>query len=320
MSTKVASPVTIDAEVDAYNAKVAATVPRAAVATVSSRRARQEAVMRAFPPSPDDVARSDHWITLPGRELYVRVYRPSPGRLPALLYLHGGGWVAGSVQSHDGICAALARDADVVVASVHYRRPPENPCPAPNDDAYAALAWLAGRADALEVDAARLAIGGDSAGAHLAAGAALEARERGGPPLRLQVLIYPVVAPSFETASYRRHAVTATLTRDDMIVYWDLYTPGGAATADWRARPGEATLAGVPPAHVVVAGLDPLHDEGATLAKQLQDAGVTTTLVECPTLTHGFLRAAPYARAARAAQLAIGQAVAATLHGTSGRG
>jgi len=316
MSTKVVS---VDAELDAYNAKVAATVPRAAVATVSSRRERQEAVMRAFPPSPDDVARSEHWITLPGRELYVRVYRPSPGRLPALLYLHGGGWVAGSVQSHDGICAALARDADVVVASVHYRRPPENPCPAPNDDAYAALAWLAGRAEALDVDAARLAIGGDSAGAHLAAGAALEARERGGPPLRLHLLIYPVVAPSFETASYRRHAVTPTLTRDDMIVYWDLYTPGGAATADWRARPGEAALAGVAPAHVVVAGLDPLHDEGAMLAKRLQDAGVTTALVECPTLTHGFLRAAPYVRAARAAQLAIGQAVAATLHGTSAR-
>ena len=124
----------IDAELDAYNAKVAATVPRAAVATVSSRRERQEAVMRAFPPAPDDVSRSEHWITLPGRELYVRVYRPSPGRLPALLYLHGGGWVAGSVQSHDGICAALARDANVVVASVHYRRPPENPCPAPNDE------------------------------------------------------------------------------------------------------------------------------------------------------------------------------------------
>jgi len=234
----------VDPELERYNTRVTAAVPRAAVATVESRRERQEAVMRAFPPPPDDVARADHWITLPGRELLVRVYRPGPGRKPALLYLHGGGWVAGSVQSHDGICAALARDANVVVASVHYRRPPENPCPAPNDDAYAALAWLAGRADALDVDAGRLAIGGDSAGAHLAAGAALEARERGGPPLRLQVLIYPVVAPSFETASYRQHAVTATLTRDDMIVYWDLYTPGGAATADWRARPLTVTSAG----------------------------------------------------------------------------
>ena len=319
MSTKAMSPAPVDPELDAYNAKVAATVPRMAVASVSSRRERQEAVMRAFPPSPDDVARTEHWVTLPGRELYVRVYRPATGRLPALLYLHGGGWIAGSVQSHDGICAALARDADVVVASVHYRRPPENPCPAPNDDAYAALVWLAAQADALEVDAGRLAIGGDSAGAHLAAGAALEARERGGPPLRLQLLIYPVVAPSFDTPSYRQQAVTATLTRDDMIVYWDLYAPGGAATADWRARPGEAALAGVAPAHIVVAGLDPLHDEGVTLASRLRDAGVAAALVECPTLTHGFLRAAPYARAARAAQLAIGEAVAATLHGASRR-
>jgi len=120
----------IDAELDDYNARVSASVPRAAVATVESRRARQEAVMRAFPPPRDDVARDDHWITLPGRELLVRVYRPGPGRKPALLYLHGGGWVAGSVHSHDGIAAALARDADIVVASLHYRRPPESPCPA----------------------------------------------------------------------------------------------------------------------------------------------------------------------------------------------
>ena len=305
----------IDPELDAYNARVAETVPRAATATVASRRDRQEAVMRAFPPAPDDVARADHWITLPGRELYVRTYRPSAGRLPALLYLHGGGWVAGSVQSHDGICAALARDAGIAVASVHYRRPPENPCPAPNDDAYAALEWLVAHAAALDIDAARVAIGGDSAGAHLAAGAALEARDRGGPRLSLQVLIYPVIEPSFDTPSYRDHAVTATLTRDDMIVYWGLYAPGGADVADWRARPADAPLAGVAPAHVVVAGLDPLHDEGARFAGKLRDAGVPADLVECPTLTHGFLRAAQYARAARAAQQAIGRAVAAALHG-----
>ena len=308
----------VDSELELYNARVTAAVPRAAVATVESRRERQEAVMRAFPPPPDDVARADHWITLPGRELLVRVYRPGPGRKPALLYLHGGGWVAGSVQSHDGICAALARDADIVVASVHYRRPPENPCPAPNDDAYAGLAWLAERAHALDVDATRLGIGGDSAGAHLAAGAALEARDRGGPPLRLQLLVYPVIDPALDTKSAHEHAVTATLTRDDMLVYWDLYTPGGAAFADPRARPGDAALAGVAPAHVVVAGHDPLCDEGVAFAARLRAAGVAVTLAEEPTLTHGFLRAAPYAKAARAAQLALARATAAALHRTSG--
>jgi len=306
----------IDRELELYNARVTAAVPRAAVATVESRRERQEAVMRAFPPPPDDVARADHWITLPGRELLVRVYRPGPGRKPALLYLHGGGWVAGSVQSHDGICAALARDADIVVASVHYRRPPENPCPAPNDDAYAGLVWLAARADALDVDATRLGIGGDSAGAHLAAGAALEARDRGGPPLRLQLLVYPVIDPALDTASAHEHAVSATLTRDDMIVYWDLYTPGGAAFADARARPGDAALAGVAAAHVVVAGHDPLRDEGVAFAAQLRAAGVAVTLAEEPTLTHGFLRAAPYAKAARNAQVALARAAAVALHGS----
>jgi len=305
----------IDPELDAYNARVSAAVPRTAIATVESRRARQEAVVRAVPPPPDDVARADHWIALPGRELLVRVYRPAPGRRPALLYLHGGGWVAGSVQSHDGICAALARDADIVVASVHYRRPPENPCPAPNDDAYAGLAWLAAHADALDVDATRVGIGGDSAGAHLAAGAALEARDRGGPPLRVQILVYPVIDPALDSPSAHEHAVTATLTRDDMRVYWDLYMPGGAALADPRARPGDATLAGVAPAHVVVAGHDPLRDEGVAYAAKLRAAGVPVTLVEEPALTHGFLRAAPHAKAAGAAFASIARATATALRG-----
>ncbi len=310
----------VDPALDAFNARVAAAVPPATDGTPAARRARLEAVVRRFPPPADDVERADHWIALSGRELFVRVYRPHPGRLPALLYCHGGGWVAGSVQSHDGPCAALARDAGAIVASVQYRRPPENPCPAPNDDAYAALCWMAAAADALDIDATRLAVGGDSAGAHLAAGAALEARERGGPRLSLQLLVYPVIAPSFDTPSYREHAVTATLTRADMMTYWQHYLPDGPPTADWRALPGAAALAGAPPAHIVVAGVDPLRDEGAVYAEALRAAGVGAALVECATLTHGFLRAAPQVPAARAAQQAMGRAVGRVLHGARGVG
>ena len=173
----------IDPELADYLAAVAAAVPPLASTAPGARRARMEAIARRFPFPADTVAREDHWLHLPGRELLVRVYRPGAGRLPGILFLHGGGWVAGSVDTHDGVCATLAADANAVVASVQYRRAPESPFPAPNDDAFAALQWFAGCAAALDLDVARLAVAGDSAGAHLALGAAIEARDRGGPPV-----------------------------------------------------------------------------------------------------------------------------------------
>jgi acetyl esterase len=262
-----------------------------------------EVIARKFPFSPDTVARENHWLHLPGRELLVRVYRPVPGRLPAILYLHGGGWVAGSVDTHDGVCAALAADANAVVASVQYRRAPESPFPAPNDDSFAALQWLAASADDLDLDASRIAIAGDSAGAHLALGAAIEARDRDGPRIALQLLFYPVVAPDFQTKSYLEHA-NGTLTRADMMAYWEQYLPGGVAHGDRRALPLQGSLRGLPPAHVVVAGLDPLHDEGVSLAERLRNDGVRAVLVDEPTLVHGFLRASPFVARANEARRA----------------
>jgi acetyl esterase/lipase len=302
----------VDPELDAYNTAVTAAVPPASPGEPAARRARLEAVARRFPYPRDAVARQDHWIHLPGRELLVRTYRPREGALPAILYLHGGGWMAGSVDSHDGACAALAIDADALVASVQYRRAPENPWPAPNDDAYDALLWLARSTGELDVDGARIAVGGDSAGAHLAIGVAIEARDRRGPPIALQLLIYPVVEPDFETASYREHAISATLTRADMIEYWDAYLPQRAA-GDARALPTRAALRALPPAHVIVAGCDPLHDEGVRLAGRLRQEGVVATLVDAPSMTHGFLRATPYVREARAVQQAFGRAAGIAL-------
>jgi acetyl esterase len=235
----------------------------------------------------------------------------APGhRLPARRRLGRG-----SVATHDGTCAALASDADAVVASVHYRRAPESPYPAANDDAYHALMWVVENAGALDVDASRLAVAGDSAGAHLALGCAIEARDRGGPRVAFQLLVYPTVEPSFDTRSYVEHAVSPTLTRDDMKWYWSQYLPPGADDGGVRAVPTRDSLAKLPPAHVVVAELDPLHDEGVALASRLRAAGTRTTLVEAPGLVHGFLRAAPYAAAARAAQAALGAATRAALHG-----
>ena len=303
----------LDPELAAYLDRVARELPPPIPFDVPARRARMEAIQRRFPPPPDVVDRDDRIVSLPGRELRVRVYRAAPGVRPALVYFHGGGWVGGSVFTHDGACAALAQDAQVVVASVEYRLAPEHPFPLPNDDAFAALEWVAANADTLGVDPAKLAVGGDSAGAHLAAGLAHEARDR-GIPLAFQLLIYPVIEPDFETTSYREHAASATLTRADMIDYWAHYLGGALDTPDPRAVPSRAaTLAGLPPAHVVVAELDPLHDEGARYATLLRAAGVATTLVEAPRLAHGFLRAAPYSVAARSAQAALGIAAGRAL-------
>lgn len=298
-----------------YLARVAADVPPLASTTADARRQRMERIARRFPPPEDAVARGDAWIALPGRELAVRLYRPRAGTLPAIVYFHGGGWVAGSLATHDGVAAALAQDADSVVASVHYRRSPESPYPAANDDAYASLAWIFARARDLDVDPRRIAVAGDSSGAHLALGCAIEARDRGGPPVAFQLLVYPVVEPAFDTPSYREHAVSPTLTRADMQWYWQQYLPPGADDGGARAVPTRDSLAGLPPTHVVVAGLDPLRDEGVMLASRLSAGGVTTTLSETPTLAHGFLRAAPFAATARAAQAAFGSVTRAALHG-----
>lgn len=298
-----------------YLARVAAVVPPLAEATPAARRHRMELIARAFPAPEDGVARGDAWIVLPGREVAVRLYRPRAGVLPAIVYLHGGGWVAGSLATHDGACAALAQDADAVVASVHYRRAPESPYPAPNDDAYAALGWAAEHADALAIDRARIGVAGDSAGAHLAIGCAIEARDRGGPAIAHQLLVYPVVEPAFDTASYLAHAASPTLTRGDMIWYWRQYLPEGSDDGSARAVPTRDALARLPRTHVVVAGLDPLRDEGIVLVARLSKAGVAATLAEATTLPHGFLRAAPYAAAAREAQAALGAAARAALHG-----
>src|SRR5690606_14776539 len=163
----------------------------------------------------------------PAGAVPVRLYVPegaeTPG--PALVYLHGGGWVVGSLDTHDGLCRALANRARVRVASVDYRLAPEHPFPAAAEDAYAVTKHLAEHGAALGIDGGRLAVGGDSAGGNLAAVVALMARDRGGPSLRHQVLIYPVTDCDFERPSYRDLAEGYFLTRDGMRWFWDHYAP-----------------------------------------------------------------------------------------------
>jgi len=213
----------------------------------------------------------------------IRLYAPAAGTdLPVVVYLHGGGWVVGSLDSHDGLCRALANRAGCRVAAVHYRLAPEHRFPAAVDDCWAVTRW------AFE-QASRVAVAGDSAGGNLAAVMALRARDAG---LRLahQVLIYPVTDHRFDTASYAANATGYGLTAAGMRWFWDHYL-GGADGAHPDASPLRApSLAGVAPALVVVCGLDPLRDEGVAYAGRLREAGVPARLSEYDGMIHGFVR------------------------------
>jgi acetyl esterase len=246
----------------------------------------------ALGPVQEVKAVEEHHVPVADGTIGMRVYRPSDTRpLPALVFYHGGGWVIGDLYTHDGICRAIANAAGCVVASVDYRLAPERKYPVAFEDSYAALTWLAGHAPALGVDPARLAVGGDSAGGNLAAAVALAARDRQGPRLALQLLIYPATVHSFDTASYRENGEGYMLTREGMKWFWNHYL---ARPEDGRQPYASPLLAkdlgGLAPALVITAEYDPLRDEGEAYAKRLAEAGVPVTNTRYPGLVHGFIR------------------------------
>jgi len=241
---------------------------------------------------PETVAKVEN-RTVPGPrgEIPVRIYTPE-GRapFPVLVYFHGGGWVIGNLDTHDPLCRHLANAAGCVVVSVDYRLAPEHPYPAAAEDAYAATRWTAANAVALGTDAARLAVGGDSAGGNLAAVVALMARDRGGPPLVFQLLVYPVTdTPASDHPSYRENADGYFLTRDMMHWFWSHYCGRDVDVADAYLCPLRARdLGRVAPALVITAEFDPLRDEGEAYAGRLREAGVPVRLRRYPGMIHGF--------------------------------
>jgi acetyl esterase len=232
----------------------------------------------------------DRKIPGPAGALPVRIYRPEgEAPFPALVYFHGGGWVIGSLETHDGACRDLANRVGCVVVSVDYRLAPEARYPAAAEDCYAATKWVAENALALGLDARRIGIGGDSAGGNLSAVVALMARDRKGPALRHQLLIYPVTDADFTRASYRENAEGYLLTTKAMEWFWNHYVPEAARRAEAFAAPLRAKdLSGLPPAFVLTAEYDPLRDEGEAYAKRLQQAGVATRLQRYDGAIHGF--------------------------------
>jgi acetyl esterase len=245
-------------------------------------------------PRPANVTVIDRTIAGPGGDLPVRLYRPASVaadvKLPGLVYAHGGGWVFGNLDSHDVLCAQFALEAAIAVLAVDYRLAPEAPFPAAFDDVVTALQWAAANGASVGIDAAKLAIGGDSAGGNLAAAVSIWARDHGGPKLGLQVLAYPVTDAVGRAESYRRYEDGYGLNAAAMEWFFDHYTPDKATRGDWRISPLRAqSLAGLPPALVITAGHDPLRDEGRAYAFRLQQEGTRVDLVEFGGMLHGFL-------------------------------
>ena len=235
----------------------------------------------------------DQRIPGPGCDIPLRVYWPreaKPAELfPVLLWLHGGGFVIGNLDTHDSVCRMLATQADCVVVAVDYRLAPEFKFPAAVEDCHAALRWLALHALEIGADPKRIAVGGDSAGGNLAAVAAILARNEGYPGLALQLLIYPCTAPEPETASHRRFAEGYVLTRNSIVWFYQQYLRNARDTGDFRFAPLVADdLANLPPALVLVAGYDPLRDEGVDYARRLIEAGNRVTLANYEGMIHGF--------------------------------
>ncbi|HET7886263.1 MAG TPA: alpha/beta hydrolase [Bradyrhizobium sp.] len=227
--------------------------------------------------------------TIPARIFRPRTLRQSNGLSPGLVFFHGGGWVIGDLDTHDVVCRKLADEGQLVVISVDYRRAPECKFPAAVDDATAATQWVADHAQELGLDAARLVVGGDSAGGNLAAVVAISARDNRGPAISGQVLVYPATDFAMTHPSHHEPETSILLTHNVIRWFRDHYLNDLGDIENWRASPARAeTLAGLPPAYVLTAGADPLRDEGEEYAKRLTDSGVAVIYQTFPGQFHGF--------------------------------
>ncbi|HEX6424401.1 MAG TPA: alpha/beta hydrolase [Acidimicrobiales bacterium] len=240
---------------------------------------------------PEVASVADRMVPGPAGDVPVRVYVPTtePGPRPVVVYFHGGGWVIGSIETHDATTRAIAAGSGATVVSVDYRLAPEHPFPAAIDDALAAVRWVAAKAADLDVDPSRLVVAGDSAGGNLAALAAIELRDT-PVDVAFQLLVYPVTDGTFAHPSMDENAEGYFLTRATMDWFWRNYVGDG----DWTGPrvspmhvPAEA-LRGLPPALVLTAEYDPLRDEGEAYAARLADAGVDVTVHRYDGMIHGF--------------------------------
>ena len=235
----------------------------------------------------------DRQIPGPGGPLPLRIYTPGKSSVPPpiIVYLHGGLWVFGDLETHDNLCRTLARKAGAIVVAVHYRLAPEHPYPAAAEDAYAAVRWATDNAASLGADAANVAVAGDSAGGNLAAALTLMSRDRGGPSLRAQVLIYPMVDEvALDRPSLKDFGRGLGLTADNIARSQARYLPDATRRREPYASPLLADdHHGLPPALIITAQFDPLRDEGEAYARVLQEAGIPVVTKRYEGVIHGFV-------------------------------
>lgn len=269
--------------------------------TPEAARAAYSASIKAMEPPPMEVASvRDVTIDGPGGPLALRIYRGrDDAQLPCLLFLHGGGFVIGGLDTHDRQCRRLASQAGICVVAVDYRLAPEHPFPAALEDVATALRWLHAEAGALGIAADAIGVAGDSAGGNLAAVLALLARDGEVPPVVFQALLYPVLDLTCSSESYRRVTSGVPLTAATMHWFIAHYTPRSSVRADWRASPLRVpSMAGVAPAFVLTVAHDPLCDEGRIYAQRLAQEGVRVIAQHHNDQMHGLLGLGRYVRAA----------------------
>jgi acetyl esterase len=255
------------------------------------RKAAEEAPKRLGGPPEALTSVSDASIAGKASEIALRVYRPETrSALPLLLYAHGGGWVTGSLDSHDRVCRMLANRLPAIVVAVDYRCAPEHVYPAALDDVETAWHWARARAAELGADGVRFAVAGDSSGGNLAAALTLRLRAARAPLPDLQMLLYPALDATCSRASYREFAAGYNLTDPQMAWYWDAYRAGSAIDAAELSPLAAADLSGLPVAVIAVAECDVLRGDGLDYARALTAAGVPVRIVDCGGMIHGFLR------------------------------
>ena len=232
-------------------------------------------------------------ITIPGPrgEIHIRIYFPvgtGGEALPALVYFHGGGFVMGDLDTHDGLCRLIAHEGGFIVVAVDYRRAPENKWPAPLDDAIAATRWVFDNGTSLGIDAGRIAVGGDSAGGHLTA--AVTQAMKSGPKIAFQLLMFPGTEFTTDTNSMNRFAVGYFMEKQAIEWCYSQVLPPEADRSSPQVSPLNAKdFSGLPPAYIILGGYDPLHDEGLAYAEKLKAAGVKVTVVDYDEMVHCFI-------------------------------
>ncbi|GFG69271.1 alpha/beta hydrolase [Mycolicibacter senuensis] len=281
-----------DSAIDPIVLKVLDAVPYRLTLSEGVEAARRN--MRDLPRRPvyPELPAEDRVIDGPGGDLPVRIYRPSStGAGPVVVFFHGGGFVAGDLDTHDGTARQHAVDADAVVVSVDYRLAPEHPFPAAVEDAMAATEWVAAHAEELGVDPARLAVAGDSAGGNLAAVVSQLARDADGPQIAFQLLWYPATTYDTSLPSFTENASAPIIDRDALAAVTLAYAAGVDLSdpPPMLAPARAADLAGLPPAYIAVAGHDPLRDDGIRYGELLAAAGVPVQVHNAKTQVHGYL-------------------------------